>query len=187
MTSTVIDNEPMRAVTALVPVRHALTNATFLGAWTSVDGRLWVAGQDGVVQQLDGNSSVIEPTPVSATLTGIWGLGAVPLFASGAGGTILRRESGRWTKEAIPSSEVLLDVWGLDPNNALGRGQRRYHPALRRCLVAATVNAATRGVVERLGELPAVARRGRAERGDTGVLRGRTVVAGHVTHNEWLV
>ena len=90
---------------------------------------VYMAGENGFVQRLDGTTLTPWPSAGTGTLTGLWMLGATAGYAVGATpdglqGVAYRFASGAWSPIATGSTQVLTSLWGPSLFDLYATGDR---------------------------------------------------------------
>ncbi len=90
---------------------------------------LYMAGENGFVQRLEGTAMTTWPSAGTGTLTGLWMLGATAGYAVGASpdglqGAAYRYASGTWSPMTTGSTQVLTSLWGPSLFDLYATGDR---------------------------------------------------------------
>lgn len=86
-----------------------------LDIWGSVEGDVFVVGEDGIILHHERGSDTwsIMPSPSTLTLHSLWGSRADQVFAVGERGTVLFYDGKQWSMLESATDLTLTAVWGI--------------------------------------------------------------------------
>lgn len=87
-------------------------DVTILSLWSDGRGRIFAAGDEGLVLQWTGDSWERMPSGTKSALYGLWGMDAEHLLAVGDFGQVMRWNGTRWDAFNAGTEHFLFDVWG---------------------------------------------------------------------------
>ena len=89
-----------------------LMDVTILSLWSDSQGKLFAAGDEGLILNWDGRDWHRMPSGTKSALYGLWGLDAEHLLAVGDFGLVLRWNGNSWDTFNAGTEHFLFDVWG---------------------------------------------------------------------------